>query len=309
MDDIQQYLPLILVFVLCGTVHEFCHAWSAFRLGDSTARDLGRMTLNPLAHIDLFGTVLVPMITLYGAGIPFGWMKPVPVSLMNLRRPRRDSLLVSLAGPYSNLFMAFLGFIALLVLDSPPETLGFWVLINLLLAYLNLLPIPPLDGSSIVDYLLKNRTGKFHAQGYIGIVFLVFMFAVGFRWLSIAARETCYFMLTYPAVPVTIFAVLTVLGGLFLKISSGKPQVKKSTRSMQIFKAAEAVGRKLIHGSELDSKEKRWLESLRNDKGDGQALCSPVSFGAENEFCDTCPNFNRCAARMVEMIDKEELPQ
>jgi Zn-dependent protease len=309
MDDILHYLPFFLVFVLCGSVHEFCHAWSAFRLGDSTARDLGRMTLNPLAHVDLMGTVLVPVITMYAAGIPFGWMKPVPVSLMNLRRPRRDSLLVSLAGPFSNLFMAFLGFIALLSIDSPPQALRFWVLINLLLAYLNLLPIPPLDGSSIVDYLLKSRTGRFHAQGYLGLIFLVFMFTVGFRWLSIAALETYHFMLSVSFVPVMIFVVLFVLGGVFLRISSSKPQKREITRSMQIYRAAEALGRKLARGAALDPREQRWLEGLRSDRGDGQTLCAPVSFGAENEFCDACPNFNRCASRLVDMLENKEVPQ
>jgi hypothetical protein len=187
--------------------------------------------------------------------------------------------------------------------DSPPQALRFWVLINLLLAYLNLLPIPPLDGSSMGEYFMKSRTGWFHAQGYIGLVFLVIMFAVGFRWLSIAALETYQFMLTVSFVPVAVFAVLFALGGVFLRISSAKPEKRKITRATQVYRAAEALGGKLARGAKLDPREQRWLDELRRDRGDGQELCAPVSFDAENEFCERCPNFNRCASRRVDRME------
>jgi Zn-dependent protease len=158
----------VLVFSL--TVHESAHAWAAARLGDPTARSLGRVSLNPIVHVDPIGTLLFPLVGLVTGAPLIGWAKPVPVATWRFERPRRDYLMVAAAGPLSNLSLAFAGAIGLRLLAASaslgvpapvlaPLTEIAWVAlyINLLLAIFNLLPIPPLDGSTVLAGLLPER--------------------------------------------------------------------------------------------------------------------------------------------------------
>lgn len=153
-------------------VHESAHAIAAYALGDHTARSRGRVSLNPLNHIDPFGTVLLPLIMILAGGPVFAFAKPVPVYVSNLKNPRRDEVLISLAGPASNIVLAIIS--ALLLRGMPGFTLaspfsgefanflvGFLftaMSVNLSLAFFNLIPLPPLDGSSILVPFLKGRT-------------------------------------------------------------------------------------------------------------------------------------------------------
>ncbi len=157
-------LPLIFGI----TLHEVAHGWVARLRGDRTAQMLGRLTLNPIKHIDPVGTVVVPAATLLLSGFIFGWAKPVPVTVENLKGGRRDMAMVAVAGPLSNLVQAvfWAGMIALaqLVHASSPEVARFLfysgiagVMLNVVLALLNLLPIPPLDGGRVVSALLPGR--------------------------------------------------------------------------------------------------------------------------------------------------------
>lgn len=170
MLDPQALLMRLTLFVpvliLSLTVHEFAHAWSAWLLGDDTAEREGRMTLNPLAHIDPVGTLLLPAL-----GIPFGWAKPVPVRQNRFRREvnmATGMMLTSVAGPASNLVLATLSAVIYgLMLRWAPETmmandglgafLGAMLQVNVALAIFNMLPIPPLDGSRVVEWLLPYR--------------------------------------------------------------------------------------------------------------------------------------------------------
>jgi Zn-dependent protease len=274
---------------------------------------MGRLSLNPLVHIDPIGTVVFPLIPVFfseAAGYLIGWMKPVPVLRMNLRRPGRDMLLVSLAGPFANLFLAFLG---ILVLNGfvwagaeIPSGISAWIQINLALAFFNLLPIPPLDGSSIVDYIRKDESGRYHSQGFIGMMILYFLLMMGgLDYLWKAADMTFMAVGSSWMVSTGVFVVLAVLGGLFLTASSTKPRRQDSrktgsTKSMQVYEKARMIGMKLKEGSALTKSEEDWLEKLRRDRGDGESLCSPISFHGENDFCAVCANLNRCAIRLIE---------
>ncbi|HLF18173.1 MAG TPA: site-2 protease family protein [Candidatus Omnitrophota bacterium] len=161
IDDIIKILGVLFLAIV---LHEYAHGWVAYKLGDPTAKIAGRLTLNPLKHIDPIGTILLPgiLITMRMMGYDtfvFGWAKPVPVNFMRLRKPKRDMIWVGMAGPAINCLMAFL-FAQLINLDMPLEDLQLLVLaifINLLLAAFNMIPIPPLDGSRLVAGLLPNR--------------------------------------------------------------------------------------------------------------------------------------------------------
>ena len=182
--SIQDLVIVIPVFLLALTIHEFAHGWVANRLGDPTARLQGRLTLNPLAHLDIIGTIAFVLT-------PFGWAKPVPVDARYLRNPHRDMILISAAGPASNLFLAVL---SAFVLQTIPwgqllteqsawlivpiaSVVGTSVSVNVILVVFNLLPIPPLDGSRILSGLLPLRQAIAYNQlepyGFI-IIFLLF---------------------------------------------------------------------------------------------------------------------------------------
>lgn len=141
------------------TVHEAAHAWSADRLGDPTARLLGRLSLNPVVHIDLLGTIILPLFAVI-SGLPIlGWAKPVPVNISRLRNPRRDFMLVAAAGPASNLLLALIAAVAIRLTMgdaglSSDQPLVRFVLINVFLAVFNLVPVPPLDGGNVLAGLL-----------------------------------------------------------------------------------------------------------------------------------------------------------
>lgn len=146
------------------TVHEFAHAWTADRLGDPTARMLGRVSFNPLVHIDPIGTIVLPLLAMFTTGFIFGWAKPVPVNTARLRHPKRDFMIVAAAGPASNLVMATAAALVFRsvggvesMADPLTRLLYFAVSINVLLAVFNMLPVPPLDGGNVLAGLLPDR--------------------------------------------------------------------------------------------------------------------------------------------------------
>lgn len=191
---------VVLIFSL--TVHESAHAWAADRLGDPTARALGRISLNPLVHADPFGTILFPLLGLLTSAPLIGWAKPVPVATWRFAVPRRDYLLVAAAGPAANLALATLAAIVMRMLPLAVSVLGttagdgavvrvltpvanmVWALLgmNLLLAIFNLLPIPPLDGGTVLAGLLPERmaAGVDRLRPYGFLLLYALLFSGGF---------------------------------------------------------------------------------------------------------------------------------
>ncbi|MAV30376.1 MAG: site-2 protease family protein [Cycloclasticus sp.] len=194
----------ILPVVFAITVHEVAHGWVASKLGDHTAKNLGRLTLNPINHMDLVGTVIVPGVLLFLGGFIFGWAKPVPVNWNNLNNPKRDMVYVAMAGPLANFFMA-IGWGILMkigyLLGSSNEFfslpliyMGYaGVFINAVLMMLNLLPILPLDGGRILAGLLPNKISlEFSKLERFGFPILIVIIAMG--WLSNLLGPPVYFL-------------------------------------------------------------------------------------------------------------------
>lgn len=180
-------VPLAIV-LLALSIHEAAHAWSADRLGDPTARLLGRVSLNPLVHIDVIGTVILPLLAAI-SGLPIiGWAKPVPVNISRLRNPRRDFMLVAAAGPVSNLLQAFVAAMIFRVIVGGADA-GYGqsllhsvlvdaVQINVFLALFNLIPVPPLDGGNVLAGLLPPSAAQIFIRlrefGFIILYALMF---------------------------------------------------------------------------------------------------------------------------------------
>jgi len=204
----------IVVLILAFSVHECAHAWTAWRLGDPTARMLGRVTLNPIKHLDLIGSIVFPLISLVYGGFLIGWAKPTPVTGRNFKNYRRDDILVTLAGPASNLLSATIALILLIVIkhmlpggDASIATamaiamhipgvateglpalfpialfLYFVISINLLLFVFNLIPLPPLDGSHILRHFLPYKAAQLYDR--MGMFALLILFLVGGRFIA-----------------------------------------------------------------------------------------------------------------------------
>ena len=170
------YLPILFFSVI---VHEVAHGYAALRLGDNTALNMGRLTLNPIPHIDIIGTIILPVMLILRGGIMIGWAKPVPVNPFNFVNPRQDFAKVGAAGPVSNIILAVIStmMIRLIVTFGLAESfffiielLAFAVRINILLAVFNLIPVPPLDGSRIVSAMRPAETAhRYQALERYGI--------------------------------------------------------------------------------------------------------------------------------------------
>ena len=210
-----QLISVLIIPVLFAiVVHEVAHGWVAMHLGDPTAQRLGRLTLNPLKHIDPVGTILVPvLLVLLRTGFVFGWAKPVPVTWENLRRPKRDMALVAAAGPIANFLMAIFWALMVQLSRALPETLGWMseplylmglvgILANVLLMVFNLIPLPPLDGGRVAVGLLPGplsyRLSQLEPYG--------FFILIGLMLLGVLS------MIVFPVAELVVRLVLLLVG-------------------------------------------------------------------------------------------------
>jgi Zn-dependent protease len=198
-------VPIVFSIVL----HEVAHGWMAYKLGDPTAKNLGRLTLNPFPHIDVMGTVILPLMMLFLGGPIFGWAKPVPFNPHNFYRhidARKGTMWVALAGPGSNLMLAFIfSFVFVLVAKFVPPSFAFVyvplsllaqavISLNLFLAFLNLLPIPPLDGSKVVMRFLPARyySAYLRVERYGMIILIILLVSGALSYLVLGPVDFFY---------------------------------------------------------------------------------------------------------------------
>jgi Zn-dependent protease len=194
LDKTQTFLLVAPVLLFSVVAHEYAHGYAALRQGDSTAYQLGRLTWNPLKHIDPFMTLILPILTFITAGVMFGGAKPVPVNPRNFRNYKRGDIIVSLAGIATNLVLAVVAGVAVALvglLGRAIPAIAPWasilqlmliygILINLILAFFNLIPIPPLDGSHVAKYLLPPAWALRYEQfGRYGLIALMMLVMVG----------------------------------------------------------------------------------------------------------------------------------
>lgn len=207
--DLVQMGSAVLVLLLSLSLHESAHAWTADRLGDPTARDLGRVSMNPWVHADLFGTIIFPLLSLsLSLGLIFGWAKPVPVNIARLKNPRKGYMLVAAAGPAANLLLALGFLLALLILKlwSPltqdlvrsvvrgapagesifvifVSMAYFGVMINTILLLFNMIPIAPLDGAAVLSgFLPESLVLPYQKVQKFGVVILIGIVVLGVPW-------------------------------------------------------------------------------------------------------------------------------
>ena len=194
LNLISTLFVFIIPVIFAVTVHEVAHGWVASQFGDQTAKSMGRLTLNPIKHIDPIGTIVVPAIMYFTSGFIFGWAKPVPVDWRNLRHPRRDMAIVAIAGPAANLLMllfwAMLAKVVMLLGDGSNHLTqllfimcSIGITINIVLMILNLFPVLPLDGGRIMTAMLpRNLAISFSRMEPYGLIILVVLLLSGILW-------------------------------------------------------------------------------------------------------------------------------
>ena len=220
---LYRILAIAIPVIIAITLHEAAHGYVAWRLGDDTAYRMGRVTFNPIKHIDAFGTILLPaMLWIVGAQFLFGWAKPVPVNFGRLRRPRRDMVLVAAAGPGTNIALAWVSGVLIHLAGLFPAGMESWlilglgisILINSVLATFNMIPLPPLDGGRVAVGLLPDkfayRLARLERWGMLILIGVLFILPI------VLARIGIYFdifgWVIWPIVSFIVLVVQTVTG-------------------------------------------------------------------------------------------------
>ena len=319
MDGLERILIFILVFAVAGSIHEFAHAASAYALGDPTAKNEGRMTLNPIAHVDIVGTLIFPIF------IGIGWMKPVPVFLGNLKHPMRDDAIISFAGPFSNFIQASFALLIYHLFFSglPFSNLGVQILIhyakiNILLMGFNLLPFPPLDGGAILRYFIpRSKLHIFDMFARYSFIILIVFFLTGmlhyflipfsllFSWIA-SFSITGLIFLNLINIGVVLYFYREELGLLKSKIEKGKFKVVKPEAHSELggnkgtIYLAETVLEKIDLDEPLSEKEKLDIYNLKQSLDKKANICPPSDYDVGDNTCQNCDWFKNCLVRKVE---------
>ncbi len=206
---IEKVIAITVPLLFAVTLHEAAHGYVANFFGDSTAKKLGRLTLNPIPHIDLIGTIIIPIALFFvtKGAFCFGYAKPVPVRFGNLHKPRLHMIYVALAGPITNFFQAVIWSLIFITIDLVPSEINtslfneickYGVLINALLFVINLLPLPPLDGGRVMSGLLPNKLARIFAKiepfGFLIVLFLLLVGILNEVWINPLMNSTFIFL-------------------------------------------------------------------------------------------------------------------
>lgn len=206
-QNLLRVVLLVPIFLFSLSFHEFAHAWVAWKRGDDTAEKAGRLTMHPLAHADILGTLILPIVCIYYNAPFFGWAKPVPIDNRNLKSGRRDVALVAVAGPLSNLLLSLCATGVLYWLARIPyntqllQTVATFTVVsiqvNLMLAFFNLIPIPPLDGFNVIQGMMSAKWADrlYSYSRHATALLFILLFTGGFRYLAMPVMATFRFLL------------------------------------------------------------------------------------------------------------------
>lgn len=327
------------IFIVAASIHELSHGFTAYMQGDHTAKNAGRLTLNPLKHISIFGTIIFPLIGII-SGLPvIGWMKPVPVNPNSLKDGSKGHALVAFAGPFSNFIQAALATILLklilIIVPFVPSAVGalifeytkLYIQINLVLMAFNMLPIPPLDGGWILLHFsppsMKQILHNIYRFGFFIIYALIifdlldpyFMFV-----LSISTGALSFLLygnLFYIFIPTLICLLIGFLlyrGTIKYYLETRKSRVdiqasfeKQAKRDIAnkkahntILKSYNTIIEKLKNDELLDDKEQELLKEVTSLSFEtDNSICNEADFNHNDNYCHSCDNFKKCISRML----------
>jgi len=323
-DKIINIIIGLSAFIIAGSIHEFAHAFSSYILGDSTARDYGRMTLNPLAHIDIFGTIIFPIFAAFSSIPIIGWMKPVPTNPNNFFNPSKGQAISAFAGPYSNLLQALIGAILikiLIIIDSFIIFSGIsstiidyvykiffaYFRINIFLMIFNLLPFPPLDGGWIIRHFLsdrnKERFDKIYPFGIFILYGMMFLGIIGILFIpGYFLIELFYkgFRLSYIYIFIFIGIFLIMLLPFYLFIREDITHFVKTRKSRfnlkqnrkkadsQIAKHENDNARLIDRGEEIYNKLQNGIDLDDNDRAFLNNLEKQVNNSKDSKTDNKC---------------------
>lgn len=339
MTSLDSFIAGFIIFIIAGSIHEFAHAYTAYLQGDNTAKNAGRLTLNPIEHISIFGTIIFP---LFGAlsGFPvIGWMKPVPVNPYNLKSGSRGHALVAFAGPFSNLIQASLGLalVKIFYISSGflPQTVTtilityteMFIRTNILLMAFNMLPIPPLDGNWILFHFSPEGVKRLLERvSRLGILLVYLFVIIGIlrpylNWVHKFSFSVQYLLIALPLpfsfIPLLLCALFTYL--LFRESIKHYIQTKKHRVDIKasfdkqarkdiankkahssMLKEYSSIIEKLKSSELLSEKERALLKELTELKIDtDSSICDEVDFNHDDNYCRSCDSFKKCISRMV----------